>query len=302
MSQNTSATAQRRKPHLGRSLLPYLFLLPWMVGIALYYAYPILSSLYYSFTAYNVLQPPLWVGLRNYTDLVQDTRFVQALTNSALYVVLAVPGALAVGMVQALLLNVRIRGQQAFRTLALAPGAVPVAASAAIWVFLWNPAAGLINSLLHSLGLPGQSWIVDPDRVRWVFISMTIFYGMGMLIFLAGLQGIPDALYDAARIDGATGLHQLWYVTLPLLTPSLLYNLLTGLIGAFQYFTFPMLMTQGGPAGGSTFLGQYLYISAFQYYRMGYASAQAWILFVVCAMLIYLIFRSSASWVHYGGE
>ena len=302
MAAKVDAPVRRPWTRVGKSLLPFLFLAPWMVGITVYYVYPILCSLYYSLNYFDAVTPPVWVGLGNYGQLLDDSRFLLALTNSLFYVGVAVPGALAVGLLQALLLNARIRGQQAFRTLALAPGAVPTAAAAAIWVFLWNPAVGLINSILRSLGLSVQSWIVDPDQVKWVFVSMAIFGGMGMLIFLAGLQGIPESLYDAARIDGATGFRQLLHITLPLLTPSLLYNLLIGLIDAFQYFSFPMLMTEGGPAGGSTFLGQYLYVSAFKYWKMGYASAQAWIQFVISAAVIYLIFRSSARWVHYGGE
>lgn len=302
MAQKLDVVRKGPLARWGRAALPFIFLAPWIVGASAYYVYPILASLYYSFTAFEVVRAPVWVGLGNYLQLAQDGRFIQALTNSVLYVAVAVPGALVVGMLQALLLNAKIRGQGAFRTLALAPGAVPVAAAAAIWVFLWNPAVGLINSLIRSLGLPVQAWIVDPDLVKWVFVSMAVYAGMGMLIFLAGLQSIPDSLYDAAMIDGATGFRRLLHVTIPLLTPSLLYNLLMGLIGAFQYFSFPMLMTEGGPIGGSTFLGQYLYISAFTYWRMGYASAQAWIQFIICAVAIYFIFRSSARWVYYGGE
>ncbi len=267
-------------------------------------AYPILDSLYHSFTNYDVFRPAVWVGLRNYENLLQNTYIRKALMNTLLYVFVAVPGGLVVGLFQALLLNIKLRGRQLFRTLTLVPGTVPAAGAAAVWVFIWNPSLGLINSIFKGLGLPWrQQWIADPVMVKWIFIIMTIQGGIGTLVFLAGLQNVPEELYDAAKIDGARGMQQLAYVTIPMLTPYLLYNLMVGLIGAFQYFTFPMLMTGGGPAGGSTFYGQLIYVNAFQYFKMGHAAALSWILFVICVVVVVVVFRSSARWVYYeGGE
>jgi multiple sugar transport system permease protein len=295
----TVLTERRR-----RRLLPYLFISPWLIGVLVFYAYPIVASLYFSFTNYDVLRPPVWIGLQNYVTLFTNFYSLNALKNTLVYVAVAVPGALITGMLYALLLNTKIRGQQGFRTMMMLPAAIPVAASAAIWVFLWNPAFGLVNSLLATIGLSWrQTWIADPVMVKWIFISMTILYGAGILVFLAGLQGVSTEVYDAAEVDGAIGLRRLTSITVPLLTPYILYNLLIGLIAAFQYFAFPMLMTKGGPASGSTFYGQFLYDQAFTFFKMGYASALAWVLFVICLVVVVLVLRSSAGWVHYtGGE
>jgi multiple sugar transport system permease protein len=296
--------AQRlRWQRRARILKPYLFISPWLLGVLIFYAYPILASAYFSFNNYDVLRPPVWVGLENYRELVTSSYSRMALANTLVFVLFAVPGALFTGLLYAMLLNAKIRGQQVYRTTMMLPAAIPIAASAAIWIFLWNPAYGLINSLFAAVGLPWQqSWIASVSMVKWVFISMTILYGAGILVFLAGLQGVPTEVFDAARVDGASGVQQFFKITIPLLTPYILYNLLIGLIAAFQYFTFPMLMTKGGPSSGSTFYGQYLYDQAFTFFKMGYASALAWVLFLICLVVVVLILRSSASWVHYTQE
>ena len=293
---------QVRRRRLGRRILPFLFILPWLLGLVTLQAYPILDSFYHSFTIYDVFQPAKWIGLRNYQNLIENSYTRKALLNTLLYVVISVPGGLVVGLLQALLLNVKVRGLQLFRTLAIVPGTVPAAGAAAVSVFIWSPSLGLINSIMNGLGLPWrQSWISDPVMVKWIFIFMTIQGGIGMLIFLAGLQNVPQELYDAAKIDGSRGLQTFYNVTLPMLTPYTLFNLLTGLIGAFQYFTTPMLMTNGGPAGGSTFYAQLIYENAFLYFKMGHAAALSWILFVICVLIVVAVFRSSASWVYYEG-
>jgi len=283
-------------------VLPFLFILPWIVGLITMQAYPILDSLYHSFTVYDVFNPGRWVGLRNYRNLIANSYTRKALGNTLLYVTLGVPGGLVVGFLQAMLLNAKIRGRQLFRTLAMVPGTVPTAGAAAVWLFIWSPSLGLINSILKNLGLPWQqNWVTDPKMVKWVFIVMAIQGGSGMLVFLAGLQNVPAELYDAASIDGARGLQQLFHVTLPMLTPYILFNLLTGLIGAFQFFTFPMVMTGGGPAGGSTFYGQLIYENAFQFFKMGHAAALSWVLFLICVAVVIAVFRTSAGWVYYEG-
>ena len=283
-------------------MLPYIFIMPWILGVLIFQAYPILDSFYHSFTIYDVFQPAKWIGIRNYVNLLEHSYTRKALMNTLLYVVVSVPGGLVVGLLQALLLNVKVRGLQLFRTLALVPGTVPVAGAAAVSLFIWSPSLGLINSILKALGLPWrQAWLTDPVMVKWIFIFMTIQGGIGMLIFLAGLQNVPQELYDAAKIDGARSLQTLFRVTLPMLTPYTLFNLLTSLIGAFQYFTGPMLMTGGGPAGGSLFYAQLIYMNAFEYFKMGHAAALSWMLFVICVVIVVTVFRSSASWVYYEG-
>jgi len=291
-----------RRRQIAKYLPAFLFLSPWIIGVLVFYVYPICAALYYSFHQYDVLRPARWIGWANYQRLPGDRYFRQALKNTLLYVTVGVPGALLMGFLQAILLNVKVRGQQLFRTLALVPGTVPIAAAAAVWLNIVTPGSGLVNNVFRALGLSTQKWIADPHAVKWVFVGMSIWWGSGMLVFLAGLQAVPLELYEAAEVDGARWYHRFFYVTLPMMTPSILFNLLMGLIGAFQYFAFPMLMTEGGPVGGSTFFGQYLYESAFEFWQMGYASAQAWILFVICAIVVFLIFRSSARWVYYEAE
>jgi multiple sugar transport system permease protein len=289
-------------PKSRRKLLPFLFILPWLIGITFFYGYPILSSVYFSLTQYDVLTRPIWVGLRNYQELFQDEYFIQSVSNTIIFVSVSLPFGLMSGFLQALLLNEKIRGRGLFRGLILVPNTLPVAVIAAVWVYIWNPDAGLINSLLRSFGLNGQNWLVTPDMVKWVFIFITIWQGTGMMIFLAALQAVPLELFDAAKVDGAGLLQRFYVVTFPAVTPALLLNILTGLIGAFQYFAIPMLMTKGGPLGGSTFYSQYIYQSAFINLKMGYASAEAWLLFLVCGVIVYFIFRSSARWVYYEAE
>ncbi len=301
---DTPLSRQARSQHFRRRVsMPSLFITPWILGVILFQAYPILDSLYHSFTFYDVFQPSKWIGLLNYRNLIDNSYTRNALLNALLYVVVSVPGGLVVGLLQALLLNVKVRGLQLFRTLSIVPGTVPAAGAAAVSVFIWSPSQGLINSILEGLGLSWrQSWITDPVMVKWVFIFMTIQGGIGMLIFLAGLQNVLQELYDAAKIDGTRSLQTLFSVTLPMLTPYTLFNLLTSLIGAFQYFTAPMLMTGGGPAGGgSTFYAQQIYENVFLYFKMGHASALAGILFVICVVIVIAVFRSSASWVYYEG-
>lgn len=300
--RETMLQRQAERRRFRQRMLPFIFILPWILGVLLFQAYPILDSLYHSFTIYDVFQPAKWTGLRNYRNLLENSYTRMALQNTLLYVVVSVPGGLVVGLLQALLLNIKVRGLQLFRTLAIVPGTVPAAGAAAVSIFIWSPSLGLINSILEWLELPWrQSWLVDPVMVKWIFIFMTIQGGIGMLIFLAGLQNVPQELYDASKIDGAHGMQTLVNVTLPMLTPYTLFNLLTSLIGAFQYFTGPMLMTGGGPAGGSTFYAQLIYESAFIHFRMGHAAALSWILFVICVVIVVTVFRSSASWVYYEG-
>jgi multiple sugar transport system permease protein len=291
-----------RPPRWRKYVLPYLFISPWLIGVLVFFAYPIISSLYYGFTQYDVFTDPVWVGTRNYQELLKDRYFIQAISNTMIFVVFAVPGALVMGFTQALLLNFKLRGQQVFRTLALVPGTVPVAAAAAVWLYILSPGPGLVNSIFRTFGMANQKWIADPDAVKWVFVGLDIWAGTGMLVFLASLQSVPDELLDAAKVDGANAFHRLIHITIPVITPAVLFNMLMGLINAFQYFAFPLLLTNGGPVGGSTFFGQNLYDNAFTYYKMGYASAQAWILFIICAIVVFLVFRSSARWVYYEAE
>ena len=277
---------------------------PFFLGFLIFTAYPLLASFYYSLSRYDVLTPPSWVGLNNYLELVKDTLFWKSLFVTTLYTL----GSVILGMIfslgLALLLNQNVPGLKVFRTIFYLPSIISGVALATLWIWIFNSDFGILNFLISSLtGLKGPSWLASE---QWVVPSLIIvsLWGLGgtMVIFLAGLQGIPTELYEAADLDGANGLRKFLSITLPLLTPVVFFNGLTGMIASFQVFTTAMVMTGGGPNYASYFLVLYIYNSAFRNFRMGFASALAWILFAIVMILTLFSFRSSASWVHYEGE
>jgi multiple sugar transport system permease protein len=288
----------------------YLFAAPWLLGFFLFILGPTLVSIAMSFTAWNGITPISqihWVGLDNYRELLTtDDRFRKALTNTAWYVAFAVPLGTLNALCLALLLNQEVKGQAVFRTLFYLPSVVSGVATATIWLWLFNPSFGPINLLLSKLGVPQESlpgWLTDPKWALSVFVFMSLWgVGNSMLIYLAGLQGVPTHLYEAADLDGANALVRFRHVTLPMLTPTLLFNLVMGVIGSFQTFTQAFIMTGGGPKDATLFFVLYLYQKAFQQLQMGYASAMAWILFVIIMALTLTLLRSSRRWVYYEGE
>jgi multiple sugar transport system permease protein len=279
------------------------FLSPWLIGFAAFTLLPIGLSLYYSFCDYSLVQPPTWVGLDNYRDLLGDPVFWQALTNTFQYAAMAIPAALLVSLGLALLLNLRMPGQAVFRTIIFLPSLVPVVASAMVWLWLLNADAGLINAALRMAGVKGPGWLVD---TRWALPSLALMslWGVGhtVVIYLAGLQDVPAELYEAAAIDGAGPARRLWHVTLPTISPVIFFNLVMAIIGTLQVFATPFIMTGGGPARATYFYSMYLYDNAFNYLKMGYASAMAWILLMMIVLLTALAFWTSKRWVHYQGR
>ncbi len=280
------------------------FLSPWMIGFAAFTAIPIGLSAYFSLCNYPLLQPPVFVGAQNYTDLVHDGVFWQSLWNTLYYALLALPLGMAIAIGAALLLNSKIRGLSIYRTLIFLPSLTPAVAGAMIWLWLFNSKLGLINLVLQKLGVahpPG--WLVSP---RWAMPSLALmsFWGIGntVVIYLAGLQDVPRELYEAAEIDGAGGLDRIWHVTLPCISPVIFFNLVMAVIGVVQNFTAPYIMTGGGPARATYFYTMYLYDNAFRYLRMGYASAMAWVQFLLVLALTGLAFWSARHWVHYQGR
>lgn len=280
---------------------------PWLVGFFLFTAGPMIASFLLSFTQWNGIAPVQdlrWVGGDNYTRLfLNDPSFVKAVRNTAFYAFFSVPLGMSTALALALLLNQRVRGMAYFRTIFYLPSVVSGVATAMLWLWLFNPSFGGINWVLHRLGLPEPGWLTDESTAMWVFILMSI-WGVGntMLINLAGLQGVPDHLYEAATLDGAGSIMRFWHVTLPMLSPTLLFNLVMGIIGSFQVFTSAYVMTEGGPNEATLFYVLYLYQKAFEQFQMGYASAMAWILFAIVLSLTLLVFRSSRMWVYYEGE
>ncbi|MEA2598650.1 MAG: oligogalacturonide transport system permease protein [Thermomicrobiales bacterium] len=292
---------RRRQLRLRRSVAGWLFAAPWLIGFLGFTAGPMLASVYLSFTSYDLMQAPRWIGLANFNRLLDDPRVWNSIKVTTLFSFISVPVNLLFGLVLALLLNQRIRGLGVWRTLYYLPAIVPAAAMGMLWRWLLDGQFGFVNYLLEDgLGIAGPNWLTSRDWVIPAFIIMS-FWGVGvpMVINLAGLQNIPVTLYEAAQIDGASGWRKLRDITLPLLSPVILFNLLIGIIGALQSFTIFFVVTGGGPNHASETLMLYLYDNAFQFLRMGYASALAWVLFVYILIVTLIVHRFSSQWVYY---
>ncbi len=295
-------TSERR--HLRNGLL---FALPYLIGVAAFVVYPLVMSVYYSFCRYNIISSPVWIGLENYRELfLNDPVFLKAVYNTLYYTAFAVPLGLAFSIGLAMLLNLRTPGVAVFRTAFFLPSIVPMVASAMLWLWVLNPESGLVNGLLRQVaGIDGPGWLADEHWSKPSLVLMSLWgLGTAMVIFLAGLSDVPQALYEVARIDGAGPWRTFRHVTLPMLTPTILFNLVMGLIGAFQYFTQVYVMTggRGGPVDSTMFYALYLYRNSFYYLRMGYACAMAWMLFVLIFVCTIAVFASSRRWVYYHGE
>ena len=284
-----------------------LFASPWIAGFVVFALYPLIMSVYYSFTSFNVVQPAVWVGLNNYRELFfEDPVFWKALYNTLYFTLFSVPLCLAASLGIAMLLNQKLPGQSVFRTLFFLPSIVPIVASAVLWLWVLEPESGLVNSLLMQLfGIQGPGWIASPEWSKPSLILMSVWgVGSAMVIFLAGLADVPQSLYEVAELDGAGTWAKFRHVTLPMLTPTILFNLVMGLISSFQYFTQVYVMTggKGTPVDSTMFYALYLYRNSFYYLRMGYASAMAWMLFIVILAATVGVLVSSRKWVFYHGE
>jgi multiple sugar transport system permease protein len=282
----------------------YLMILPWVIGFLLFTLGPMLFSFYMSFNEWPLREPPEWIGLGNFIYFFEDPVWGQALEVTVKYVLGSVPLGLVAAFLLAILLNQDIPGMPTFRTIFYLPKLVPATANSIIWLFVLNPQIGVINVLLRYVGIEGPAWL---GSSKWALPGLIIMslWGIGgtMVVFLAGLQGIPDYLYEAAKVDGAGTLRQFVHITIPMMTPVIFFNLIMALIGSFQVFTQAYIMTQGGPARATYFYVYYLYRNSFDYYRMGYGCAMAWFLFVVILLLTLINFWFSKKWVFYeGGE
>ena len=280
------------------------FIAPWLLGLLLFLAYPIGASFYYSFTDYDILKAPRFIGLDNYNTMLFEDEFLpKVLYNSLYYVVFGVPAGLVTAFLLATLLNAQLRVRSLFRTIFYIPAVVPAVASAMVWLWIFNSQFGVINSFLASIGLKAIPFLSSQGLVKPSLIIIHCWAAGGtMLIFLAALQDVPRSLYEAAGVDGANASQRFFHITIPMCTPAILFNLLTGMIGAFQYFTFAWILTQGGPNRASEFFALYLYRQAFVYLKMGYGSALAWLLFLIVVSITIVLFRSSARWVYYAGQ
>lgn len=283
------------------ALWGYTFISPWLIGLLLFWTIPLLAAFYFSFTEYPILSAPQWVGLQNYREIfTDDPEFFTSMYNTAFYVVFRVPLHLGLALVLALLLNRSMKGVGVFRTLLYLPSIVPIVAMAVAWRVLLDPRTGYVNYFAERLGLPEVNYLTSVDWIKPVIVGISLWHvGIPMIIFLAGLSGIPQQLYEAAMIDGANTWHKFKHVTLPMLTPVILYNVVIDIINSFQVFGYAFIVTNGGPNNASLFYVLYIYRQGFQFFRMGYASALAVILFFIILLFTLILMRSSNKWVHY---
>lgn len=283
----------------------YLFISPWIIGFILFGAGPIIASAVISFTNWSLLSSPQWAGLQNYRRLFRDPLFTITLKNTLVYAVASVGLGVVVGFLLALLLNQKVRGMALFRTIFYLPSVVAGIATALLWVNIFHPDFGLINYALAQVGIQGPGWLQSPQWAMPALIIMSVWSAGGaMVIYLAGLQSIPEHLYEAAALDGAGPLRKFWHITVPMMSPVIFFNLIVGFITSLQAFVLILVMTAptpGGPANSTLVYGLYLYRSAFQNFEMGYASAMAWVLFVVIMLITAIQFRLAQRWVFYEG-
>ena len=281
----------------------YLFISPWIIGFLVFFLGPIIASLFLSFTRWNIVGDPIWVGLDNYqTIFTEDVRFKKAVLVTLRYAVMYLPLEVGCGIGLAVLMNLKLKGIGIFRTLFYMPSVVPQVAAALVWVWMLNARYGVVNTLLDGAGVDGPNWLGSPQYVLPSLILIALWgVGGSAIIYLAGLQNIPQVLYEAATVDGANSFQKFFRITLPLLTPTIFFQLVLGLIGVFQTFTpaFIAAGETGGPLQSGLFYMLYIYNRGFVSLRMGYASALAWIMTAFILVITIIVLRSSQYWVYY---
>lgn len=278
-----------------------VFVSPWLLGFLIWIIYPLASSLYYSFTRYDLIRPPVFIGFKNYIDLfTTDPHFKVVIPNTLYYVGLGTPLSVATAFLLATLLNTRIVARPTFRAIFYFPSIVPATVIAMIWGYLLNPQYGAVNAMLKALGLRTIPFLASPALAKPTLILIGMWgSGYSMVLFLATLQNVPRELYEAATVDGANALHRFKSITIPFCSPVILFTLVTGFIYGFQDFTMPWLLTGGGPNEATEFYALHLFRNAFRFLRMGKASAMAWVLFLIVVAFTFILFRSSSRLVYY---
>jgi multiple sugar transport system permease protein len=289
-----------------KALEGYLYISPFLLGFLIFTAYPLITSFYLSFTSYNILSAPQFIGLENYSRAFSgDPQFWASLSRTGRYALMVVPLGIICSLLAAMLLNQGFTGTAFFRTLFFLPSITPIIASVLIWLWLLQPSIGVVNYLLSLVGIPGPPWV---QSTTWAVPSLVILSlwntagGSRMIVFLAGLQGVPQELYEASHIDGASAWQRFWNVTVPMISPTIFFNLVISVIGALSVFSVAYIGTQGGPAYATYFYVYHLYISAFQFNLMGYASALAWIFLLIVLALTVVQFTMQKRWVFYAGD
>ena len=270
-----------------------LFILPWVIGVLIFTLYPIMTSFYYSLTDYKVIDEPKFVGMKNYINLFSDKVYIKALRNTLYMILFGVPLTTAVAVFVCVMMNKKsLKHTGVFRVVFFIPTLVPTIVACLLWIWMMQPESGIINRLLSYVGIDGPGWLSSTTWSKPAFILMMIWTcGRAIIIYLAGLQNVPEALYESAAIDGANFFRQTVSITLPLLKSSILYNVVTLIIAVFQWFAEPYIITTGGPDNSTMFYSLYLYQNAFQFFKMGYASAMAWVLLVIALVIILVLFK-----------
>ncbi|MCM3042154.1 sugar ABC transporter permease [Paenibacillus motobuensis] len=284
----------------------YLFILPWLLGLIIFTLGPMIFSLILSFSKWDVItgvESIQYVGLDNFKAIFHDPLFYQSLKVTFIFALVSVPLFQVASILIAVLLNMRSRGMKFFRLIYFMPSVIPAVATSMMWVMIFNPEYGILNEALGWFGIQGPAWLQDPNYALGALIVMGL-WGIGntIIIYLSGLQGVPEDLYEAGELDGAGIFRRFFSITLPLITPTIFFNLIMGIIGGFQYFTQAFVMTNGGPLNSTLFYNLYLYNKAFIEFDMGYASALSWILFIIILLFTLLVIRSSSFWVYYQGD
>ena len=289
-----------------KALQGYLYISPFLLGFLLFVLGPAIASAYFSFTQYQILSPPRFAGLANYARIATgDPLFWKSLGNTLYYAGIAVPLSLLGSLGCAILLNQSIKARALFRTMFFLPSITPVVATTLLWMWILNPEFGLLNYSLSLVGVQGPKWLGSSDWSKPAMILIHLWGAVGggaMIIFLAGLQSVPQELHESAAIDGANALHRFWHITVPMLTPTIFLNLVLGLIGGLRVFTIAFVATDGGPANSTLFYLLHLFKNAFRFLEMGYASALAWIFTILVLILTVIQFRLSRRWVYYAGQ
>jgi multiple sugar transport system permease protein len=296
-----AAMTRGERQNLGLGLL---FISPWIVGFLVFTLYPMAASVFYSFCDYDVLSKPVWIGLLNYRDMFTDEVFWKSLYNTIYYVAFALPLGLLIAITMAILLNNNVVLRPVFRTCFFLPSLVPIVAVSMLWLWIFNGSFGLLNYALGLLGLEGPNWLGNEAWTKPALVITTLWgAGGSMVIYLAALQDVPRELYESAEIDGASAWHKIRHITLPLITPVIYFNLVMGIIGSLQVFAGPYIMFGGsGPNRSALFYATYIYDNAFSYNQMGYASAMAWVLFLIILGLTWAATKATRKHIHYAGE
>jgi multiple sugar transport system permease protein len=292
------SAAQRRDLRDG-----LLFTSPFILGVLFLWVGPMLYSIYLVMQDWNIITPPQFVGLRNFQRLFDDPLFSKSLVNTAYFTFIGVPLQLAVAFALAVMLNQNVRGLSIYRTVYYLPSITPAVAFAIVWIQILNPEFGVLNNILHWFGIGPVKWLFDPLWSKPAFILMSLWLtGFQMVIFLAGLQGVPKELNEAAAMDGANAWRRFWNVTIPIISPVIFFNLIIGIIGSFQVFTAAFIMTDGGPQDSTLFMVLYIYRNAFEYFKMGYAATLSWVLFLIIMAFTAIQFFFANRWVYYEGK